>query len=110
MQLVSFSLLNNLHSLIKQGMTILIQNSIYKMKLEECFKLFLQCADQFKDSQAFWRVSACCFRAIGTERDIEKSFEYDRKAKKQGLTEGIYWFLSYFASFINIISIYRFNY
>jgi TPR repeat protein len=100
MKQFSSSSLKNLHPLFKQGMTILIQNRRDKKKLEECYNLFLQCADKFKDPQAFLRVSACYFRAIGTERDIEKSFEYARKAKEQGLIEGIYWFgLNYFWKF-----------
>jgi hypothetical protein len=75
MQQVLFSSLNNLHPLIKQGMNILIQNRRDKKKLEESFNLFQQCAEQFKDPQAFWRVSACYGIGIGTEID-DKILEY----------------------------------
>jgi hypothetical protein len=92
MKSLSFSSLINLHSLIKQGMTLLIEKPKDKKKVEECFKLFLQRADQFNDPQAFWRVSACYARAIGTKEDKYKSFEYAFKAKEQGIIEGIFWF------------------
>jgi TPR repeat protein len=91
MEQPSFSSLKNLHPLIKEGTSLLISNRRDTKKLEECFKLFLQCADQFKDPQAYWRVSACFYDGIGTERDRAKSFEYALKAKEQGLIEGIFW-------------------
>jgi TPR repeat protein len=89
---VSFSSLNSLHSLIKQGMALLIQNRKDNKKIEESFNLFLQCSNQIKDPQAFWRVSACYGRGIGTKENKDKSFEYAFKAKEQGLIEGIFGF------------------
>jgi TPR repeat protein len=91
-QQLSVSSLKNLHPLIQEGMSILIQNSKDKKKLEECFKLFLQYSNQFKHPQAFWRVLACYGIGIGTERNLSKSFEYAKKAKEHGLIEGIFWF------------------
>jgi TPR repeat protein len=73
-------------------MNILVQFRTDKKKLEECFKLFKQCSDEFNDPEAHAKVSACYYRGIGTEQDKNKSFEYAQKSKEQGSTEGTYWY------------------
>jgi TPR repeat protein len=73
-------------------MNILIQFRTDKQKLQECFQIFKFCSDQFNDLEGSANVSACYYRAIGTEEDKEKSFEYAQKSKEQGSIEGTYWY------------------
>jgi TPR repeat protein len=84
--------LTNLNPLISQGMKILIHFREDKKKQKESFQFFLQCADQFQDPEAFWRLSACYYRGIGVKEDKNKSFEYAQKAKEKGSIEGTFWF------------------
>lgn len=73
-------------------MEILIKYRKDKKKLEKSFQLFYQCANQFQDPEAFWRLSACYLKSIGTTEDKDKSFEYAIKAKECGSIEGTFWY------------------
>jgi TPR repeat protein len=72
----------------------ILRNKLWdEAKQKEAFLLFKKAADDEKDLEACWRVTACFFlRGMGTKKDSQKGLSYAKIAFDADLVEGIFWY------------------
>lgn len=72
-------------------MEILRNSNNDENEIKKAFDIFQQEADK-DDFEACWRIAACLFKGIGTEKDKDKSHYYSKKAMDAGSLDGMFWY------------------
>ena len=81
---------NNIKAMRRVGQ--ILQKGVSSVLEPDCsraFSLFLDAAEQ-GDAQALYEVANCYFEGIGTEKNMQKAFEYSKRAALANNTDGLY--------------------